>query len=386
MKKKLAFDFIENHRSEMLSLWQELVSMESDSKNKESVDRVADRLRSLVTLDAADALIVEHKNAGNMLVATYGSDRKAAPVAFLGHMDTVFPKGTIDQRPFIIKDGKAFGPGVLDMKGGIVVELYAIKALQAAGYDIRPLKIILAGDEEIAHINSNAAEVFQQEVAGCVAAFNCETGFADDRIVVGRKGGATFVMEVHGVAAHTGNNPRDGRSAILELAQKVMDVHNLTDWDEGTTFSVGTFHGGTVSNSTPDYARMEIDVRCTKASAAQKFTRQLEEIAAKTYVEGTRTTLSGGMGFMPMETTDGVMKLFDLVVRTSAENGFGIPTPIQSGGASDSSNAVLAGVPTVCSMGVKGGKNHSPEEFAIVETLFERTKLLAACVLNLDAE
>lgn len=384
--KQQAFEFVEKHRAEMLSLWQELVSIESDSKNKEGVDQVVDRLRALITLDAADVRVVEYENAGNMLIATYGAGRKSAPVAFLGHMDTVFPKGSIDQRPFTIKDGKAYGPGVLDMKGGIVVQLYAIKALQAAGYDIRPLKIILAGDEEIAHINSNAAEVFQQEVAGCVAAFNCETGFADDRICVGRKGGATFVMEVHGVAAHTGNNPRDGRSAILELAQKVMDVHNLTDWDEGTTFSVGTFHGGTVSNSTPDYARMEIDVRCTKASAAQKFTRQLEEIAAKTYVEGTRTTLSGGMGFMPMETTDGVMKLFDLVARAAVENGFGAPTPIQSGGASDSSNSVLAGVPTVCSMGVKGGKNHSPEEYAIVETLFERAKLLVACTLKLDEQ
>ena len=276
-----AFAFIENHREEMISLWEELVGMESDSKNKTGVDRVAARLKEFAELDGADARIVEYENAGNLLMATYGSGRKKSPIAFLGHMDTVFPPGTIDQRPFTIKDGKAYGPGVLDMKGGIVVELYAIKALQAAGYDLRPLKLILAGDEEIAHIHSNAAEVFQQETAGCAAAFNCETGFADDRVVVGRKGGATFVMEAHGVAAHTGNNPKDGRSAILEMAKKVSDVHKLTDWDEGTTFSVGTFHGGTVSNSTPDYARMEIDVRCTKASAAKKFTEQLQAIAAK---------------------------------------------------------------------------------------------------------
>ena len=384
--KQQAFEFIDSRRAEMLALWQELVDMESDSKNKAGVDRLAERIRSLITLDAAEVRVVEHEKAGNMVVATYGANRTSEPVAFLGHMDTVFPQGTLEQRPFTLRDGKAYGPGVLDMKGGIVVELYAIKALQAAGYDRRPLKLILAGDEEIAHCESNAAEVFRQEVAGCVAAFNCETGFADDRIVVGRKGGATFVMEAHGVAAHTGNNPRDGRSAILELAQKVADVHNLTDWAEGTTFSVGTFHGGTVSNSTPDYARMEIDVRCMKAAEAQKITRQLQDIAAKVYVEGTRTMLSGGMGFMPMETTAGVMKLFELVARTSAENGFGAPTPIQSGGASDSSNSVLAGVPTVCAMGIKGGKNHSPEEFAIVETLFERAKLLAACVLNLDAK
>lgn len=383
-KKLKAFQFIETHRAEMLSLWQELVSIESGSRNKAGVDRVAARLQEIITLDAADVRIIEYENAGNMLIASYGADRKSAAVAFMGHMDTVFPDGTIDQRPFTIKEGKAYGPGVLDMKGGIVILLYAVKALQAAGYDCRPLKILLAGDEEIAHKNSNAAEIFQTEVAGCVAAFNCETGFDDDRIVVGRKGGGTFLMETHGVAAHTGNNPQDGRSAILELAQKVMDVHKLTDWDAGTTFSVGTFQGGTVSNSTPDYAKMEIDVRCIKASAVAEFTRQLAEIAARTYVEGTRTTLSGGISFMPMETTPGVLKLFELVARTAVENGMGTPTPIQSGGASDSANSVFAGVPTVCSMGVKGGKNHAPEEYAVVESLFERAKLLVACVLKID--
>ena len=161
--KQQVFEFIDSHRAEMLALWQELVGMESDSKNKSGVDRLAERLRSLIALDAADVRIVEHEKAGNMLVAAYGAEQASGPVAFLGHMDTVFPQGTLEQRPFTIRDGKAYGPGVLDMKGGIVVELYAIKALQAAGYGRRPLKLILAGDEEIAHCESNAAEVFRQE-------------------------------------------------------------------------------------------------------------------------------------------------------------------------------------------------------------------------------
>lgn len=384
--KQQTFEFIDSRREEMIALWRELVNIESGSSNKEGADLLASQIMNIIASDSAVARIVEFEKAGNMVVATYGTDRKASPVAFLGHMDTVFPKGTTEQRPFTIKDGKAFGPGVLDMKGGIVVLLYAIKALEAAGYDRRPLKIILAGDEEVAHVHSNAAEVFKQEAAGCVAAFNCETGYIDDRIVVGRKGGATFLMEAHGIAAHTGNDPKVGRSAILELAHKIIDIHNLTDWNEETTFSVGTIQGGTVSNSTPAYAKMEIDVRCVKESAAYKFMNQLKEIAAKHYVDGTRTTLSGGMGFMPMETTPAVMNLFELVARTSLENGFGSPTPMQSGGASDSSNSVLAGVPTVCSMGVKGEKNHTTEEYALVESLFERAKLLAACVLNLDSK
>jgi glutamate carboxypeptidase len=381
--KQQAFAYIENHRAEMLSLWEELVSIESGADNKAGVDLIASRIQNITALDGARAQIVEFANAGNMVTAIYGPERDNDPIAFLGHMDTVFKQGTIEKRPFTIRDGKAFGPGVLDMKGGIVVLLYAIKALAAAGYDRRPLKIILAGDEETAHENSHAAEVIMKEVVGSVAAFNCETGFVNDQIVVGRKGGGTFLMEAFGVAAHSGNAPKTGRSAILELAHKVIDIHNLTDWEEGTTYSVGTINGGTVSNSIPGYAKMEIDVRCTSATVANKIISQLERIAACTYVDGATTKLSGGLSFMPMVTTPEVIKLFELVSKTSNENGFGTPTPLQSGGASDSSSSVLAGVPTVCSLGVKGEKNHTAEEYAIVESLFERAKLLVACVLNL---
>lgn len=382
--KQRAFDFIDQHRDEMLALWSELVSIESGSADKDGVDRVADKIKSVLDSEGAQTRIVEFDKAGNMLVSNCGVQSQAAPVVLLGHMDTVFPKGTLAQRPFLIEGGKAYGPGVLDMKGGIVILLYAVKALRAAGYACRPLKVILAGDEEVAHQDSNAAELIKQEAAGAIAAFNFETGFIDDRIVVGRKGGRTYTMEAFGVAAHTGNNPKAGRSAVLELAHKAIDVHALTDWETGTNFSVGTFHGGTVSNSTPDYAKMEIDVRCVSEEAALIVERQLQEIAAKTYIDGTRTVLSGGIGFMPMETTPAVLKLFEVVAAVSLENGFGTLTSMSSGGASDSANSVLAGVPTVCSMGVKGENNHSPKEYALVESLYERAKLAAACVLKLD--
>ena len=382
--KQQAFDFIDRHREEMTALWALLVEHESGSADKTGVDGLARRIAEILAADGGDVRLEEFENAGNLLLANIGGERKRAPICLLGHYDTVFAKGTTAQRPFVIRDGKAYGPGVLDMKGGIVILLYAIKALQAAGYDIRPIKVILAGDEEVAHMHSTAADIIRQEAKGSVAAFNFETGFVDDRVVVGRKGGGTYTMDAHGVAAHTGNDPEKGRSAILELAHKIIDIHALTDWQEGTTFSVGTIKGGSTSNTAPAFASMEIDVRCTKASAEEKFVAQLKAIAAKTYVEGTRTTLTGRLGFGPMETTPEVERLFDLVSATAIENGLARPTPIVSGGGSDSSNAVLAGVPTVCAMGVKGAGNHTPEEYAVVDSLFERCKLAVACILNID--
>jgi len=197
-------------------------------------------------------------------------------------------------------------------------------------------------------------------------------------------GTVTGTMEVRGVAAHAGNDPRTGRSAILEIAHKIIEIQSLTDWDEGTTFSVGTIKGGSTSNTIPECAAMEIDMRCVSISLAAERMARLQAIAATSHIEGTRTTLSGRMVFQPMETTPEIMRLFERVARTSVENGFNRPVPTQSGGGSDSSNAVIAGVPTICSMGVKGGRNHSPDEYAMVESLFERCKLVVTVILDLD--
>ena len=383
--KEKAFQFIDNHRDEMVTLWQELVSMESGSQHKPGIDAVADKIRQILAGEGAVTKIIEIEKAGNMVVGEVGSDRNKPQVLFLGHMDTVFPVGTIEKRPFTIKEGIAYGPGVLDMKGGIVAALYAIKALQAAGYKARPLKMILAGDEEIGHVHSNAAELLMAEAQGAAAAFNCETGFPDDAIVVGRKGSVQFELAVKGVAVHAGNEPENGRSAILEISHKVIDIQNLTNWDQGTTYNVGVIQGGTVPNAVPGWANIIIDVRYLDPVLLPDIRSQLQEVAAKTYVQGTTSTIAEIPGIAPMKTTAGVNELFVKVRQTYEEMGLGTPYAKLVGGGSDSAYSVMAGVPTVCAMGVKGGRNHSPEEFAIVETLFERAKLLAACTINLDA-
>lgn len=383
MDKQILFSHIDEHKQEMLDLWRNLVNMESGSADKAGIDQVQEKIKAFLEQEGAVVRIIPYEHAGNMLVAEIGTG-SGAPVLFSGHVDTVFKTGTTATRPFTIKDGKAYGPGVLDMKGGIVAFLYAIKALKAAGYSERPIKILLAGDEETGHPNTNAAEVFVQEAVGCVAAFNCETGFVDDAIVVGRKGVARFDMEVRGVAAHVGNDPENGRSAIVEIANKLLEIERLTDWQEGVSFNVGVIEGGTVPNATPDYAKIKIDVRFASESSIPRFTKQIEDIASKTYVPGTTTVLTGGASFKPMQTTEGVKQLFALVKDTYAQMGLGEPYEKFVGGGADSAYTVIAGVPTVCAMGVKGGRNHSPEEYAVVDTLFERAKLLAACVVNLN--
>lgn len=379
--KKAAWQFIDTHQEEMLALWRELVQIESGSQYKAGVDAVAQKVKSQLDCLGAKTRVIEIPHAGNMVVSSWGeADR--APILLLGHMDTVFPNGTIRERPFTIQDGKAYGPGVLDMKGGLVIALYAVKALQAAGYQTRPIKWILAGDEEMAHQQSNAAACIQAEAKGAAAAFNCETGFLDNGLVVQRKGSAVYTMRVQGVGAHAGNNPKGGRSAVLEIAHKVIDIQNATDWEKGTTFNVGLIQGGTVVNAVPDAASIQIDVRYLQPEYIEDIQQTLQQIAAKQYVPDTKTTLQKAAGFAPMKRTEATEQLFETVKKTYEEMGLPKPHAMMVGGGSDSAYTVLAGVPTVCAMGVKGAYNHTLREYADTASLFERAKVLAACIIN----
>ena len=383
-QKNQAFQFIDDRRAEMVSLWQEVVNMEGGPHEKTGIDAVATRFKAVLDDVGAVSRTVEFENAGNMLIAELGNQAAKPGIIFMGHMDTAIATGAIARQPFTINDGKAYGPGVLDMKGGIVAFLYVIKALQLIGYNARPIKVILAGDEEVLHARSNAPDVFLKEAAGYAAAFNTETGFVDNGIVVGRKGVARFMMEVKGVAAHAGNDPENGRSAILEMAHKIIAIQKLTDWEKGISFNVGVMQGGKTSTAVPDYAKIDIDVRYKDPDDLPWILEQLQAVGANTYVAGTTTQVVFMEGIKPMKTTEGVLQLFELVKKSSEENGFGTPYAKYVGGASDSAYSIIAGVPTVCSMGVKGGRNHSPEEFAVVDSLFERAKLMIACVLNMD--
>ena len=227
--------------------------------------------------------------------------------------------------------------------------------------------------------------MFLAEAAGFGAAFNVETGFMDDGIVVGRKGVAQFELTVDGVAAHAGNDPENGRSAILAMSYKVIEIQDRSDWGADVTYNVGVIGGGKTSTAVPDFTRILVDVRYQDPDDLPAIIGRLERIAGKAHVDGTSGACSLVNGIKPMKRTADNEKLFALVKKVSEENGFGSPYPKYVGGASDSAYTVLAGIPTVCAMGVKGARNHSPEEYAVVETLFERTKLLLACVLELDS-
>ena len=360
IRKQIAV-YIDGHRDAMIDFWRQLVQIESGSANKAGVDAVAHRVQEELDTIGAHTEIHEMKRAGNMLVSVLNEDVPEAPVLLLGHMDTVFPDGTVAARPFTLRDGKAYGPGVLDMKGGVTIAVFAMKALKEAGWAKRPVRLVLAGDEEVGHCDSDCDQQIMEQARGAVAAFNCESGRLGNEVVVQRNGALTYRMDVTGIAAHAGNEPEKGRSAILEVAHKVIAIQNLTDWQQGTTSIL-------------------IDVRYLKKEYVLNIEAKLQDVAHTTYVNGTKTSLTRLSCCIPMERmteTDGLLaKVQD------AYASFGMPRPsgITVGGGSDSAYTVAAGVPTICAMGVEGSRHHSPEEYASVESLYARAKALAYVV------
>ena len=206
------FDKVDQNREAMVDTWKLLVDRDCGSGNKAGVDGVGRDVKDFLEKCGFKVWFHEYEKAGNMLVAEYGDASKPF-IVLTGHMDTVFGDGTAAARPFTIKDGKVTGPGVLDMKGGVTILLYAVRFLLEAGYNRYRIKIILAGDEEVAHGNSTASADYEKEAKGAVMGFNLETGCVDNSVVIERKGVAQYLFEVDGVGAHAGNNPEDGRSA-----------------------------------------------------------------------------------------------------------------------------------------------------------------------------
>ncbi len=376
------FDKVDQNREAMVDTWKLLVDRDCGSGNKAGVDGVGRDVKDFLEKCGFKVWFHEYEKAGNMLVAEYGDASKPF-IVLTGHMDTVFGDGTAAARPFTIKDGKVTGPGVLDMKGGVTILLYAVRFLLEAGYNRYRIKIILAGDEEVAHGNSTASADYEKEAKGAVMGFNLETGFVDNSVVIERKGVAQYLFEVDGVGAHAGNNPEDGRSAVEELAHKILDIQAKTDWQEGTTVNCGVIAGGTVANAVPEHAWVKVDVRFKTTAGMERIEKAFQTIAKKQYVESTTTCCTKLVVFPPMERLESSEKLFERAEAIAEKYGFPKAKAIAVGGGSDSAHLTACGIPTLCALGVRGQFNHTEREWAEEESLFERTKLLMALLSEL---
>lgn len=377
-----AYEWIDAHKDDMVDLWKQMVTIDSGIGVKEGGMEMGNLCAGILEKLGFSIRRVSYEKCGDTIIGERGDLSKPYTI-LMGHMDTVFFKGELEKRPFTIKDGKAYGPGVLDMKGGVTILLYAVRFLLEAGYNRYRIKIILAGDEEVAHGNSTASADYEKEAKGAVMGFNLETGCVDNSVVIERKGVAQYLFEVDGVGAHAGNNPEDGRSAVEELAHKILDIQAETDWQEGTTVNCGVIAGGTVANAVPEHAWVKVDVRFKTTAGMERIEKAFQKIAKKQYVESTTTCCKKLVVFPPMERLESSEKLFERAEAIAEKYGFPKAKAIAVGGGSDSAHLTACGIPTLCALGVRGQFNHTEREWAEEESLFERTKLLMALLSEL---
>ncbi len=380
-EKELAFNWVDEHKDDMVNLWKEMVTIDSGIGVKEGGMAMGNLCAGILEKLGFSIRRESYEKCGDTIIAERGDMTKPF-ILLMGHMDTVFFKGEPQRRPFTIKDGKAYGPGVLDMKGGVTILLSTLQALDAAGVKDFPVKVLLDADEEPAHAFSNAPEVISRESKGAKCAFNFETGFTDHSLVVQRKGCWRFFVEVWGRGCHVGNDPENGRSAILEMAHKIIEIEKLTDYSKQYNVNVGTIEGGTVANAAPAYCKVECDFRYTRPEDLPVLRKKVDEVCSKTYVPDTTTKVSDSVGFATMARLDGNLELLKVAQEVAEENGFPKPEARLCGGGSDAAYSTAVGVPTLCATGVEGARNHTVEEWADVESLFRRTKQMAGILLK----
>lgn len=375
--------WLANQEDAMLSLLKELVNIDSGTYDKAGVDAVGESLRRFFEAAGLETETVAHPSFGDALRATLphppANDQR--PVVLMGHRDTVFPKGEAERRPFRVEGGRAYGPGVADMKSGLVMNAFVMAAFARFGGHSAPLVALVTSDEEIASPSSRPVIEAQARVSRAV--FNAEPSRAPHVITRGRKGGVFLKFEVFGKAAHSGAHYERGVSAIEELARKVPSLHRLTDLARGITVNVGLVNGGQTVNTIAPYASGEIDLRYARADDRALMIEAIREVVETCSVPGTHATLQIKGEFLPLEETPESRMLFDTYRAAAKDLGFDVEAEF-TGGCADSGYTAAQGCPTLCSIGPVGDGGHTPDEYILVESLIPTAQALALAVIRLS--
>ena len=375
-----AIDWLSGQRSAMQAALAALVDIDSNSHDKTGTDRVAQAMLGWLT---TEDIVAEHRADwadGDVLLARLpGAQPANAPVVLMGHRDTVFPTGTVAQRPWRVEGERGYGPGVSDMKSGLVLQCFVLMALRRLPPLPFPVLGLFTADEEIGSQHGRVA--IEAHARGARAAFNAEPGRVSGNLVTERKGGANFVIDVTGRAAHAGMNHADGASAIETLARKVQALHALTDYEMGITSNVGLVSGGMSTNTVAPSAQARLDVRfCTLHQRESLFAR-IREVVAQPGVPGTQAVVTQTSEFLPLEPrwSDDLMQRYQA---SAARLGFEVNGEF-TGGCSDAGFTASLGIPTLCGVGPVGAKAHTDAEYCCLDTLVPRAQALVGTILSL---
>ena len=366
----------------MVRLLGQFVRCESPSHRKEAVDRFGRLVAAEWRRRGAQVRLLRQKKLGDHVRAelNLGAGRTAGQILVIGHLDTVYPLATLDRMPFRTRGGKAFGPGAFDMKGGLVLALYAADALRALKIcPAKRLVFLWTSDEEIGSFTSR--RIIEREARRSDAVLVLEPAFGTQgKLKTTRKGCGGLEITVTGRSAHAGIDPEKGVNAVHELALQIARLLKMNDPSRGITVQSTVIAGGTIANVVPDSARAEVDVRCRRLADAPALSRALRGL--RPILRGARLEIRGGIDRPPLERTAAVAKLFHHA--QSLMRAVGLPLgEASTGGGSDGCFTAAHGVPTLDGLGAVGDGAHSPREHVLIRALPERAALIAALLATL---
>ncbi len=352
----------------------ELVSVNSFTENVDGGRKVGAMLEELFRIEGLSGSRIPSTTFADHLVFRTTDAPGSAPIALVGHLDTVFPPGTFEG---FSRDGDlARGPGVLDMKGGLVVVAWALRAL-AQVHALPALRLAIVADEEVG--SPEGQKVIKEAIAGASGALVFEAGRQKDLVITRRKGTGAMTAIAHGRAAHAGNAHKEGANALWAIAKFTDRAQALTDYAKGVTVNVGKITGGTSKNTVPDHAEAVLDLRFeTKADAdalVEALRRAAEESASA--VPGTRIELRGGVARLPLERTDASVKLMEDYLEAARAVGLGTGEAPLIGGGSDASTSSAMGIASIDGLGPRGIGFHTKDEQIEIATLVQKAQALA---------
>ena len=370
-------EYFEQRRDQIVDTIRRLVEIESPSDSKQAVDRISAFVAEEFAALGGRAQFHRVADFGNHLQVDFEGETQQKPVLLLGHYDTVYATGSLATMPCRVGNGRLWGPGVLDMKSGIALMLYAIRGLQEwSGRLPRPVTVLLVSDEEVGSDSSRAITENLAKQSSAVLVLEPSYG-PKGAVKTARKGVGEYALKVSGVASHSGLDFEKGQSAIVELAQQIGAISKLVDLKRGLTLNVGLVQGGTRVNVVAAEATASLDVRIARMKDAAGIDRKLRSL--KPVNRKCKLAVTGGINRPPMERNAGVAMLFDRAAVIAKELGWKL-SEAAVGGGSDGNFTAGLGIPTLDGLGGVGDGAHAVHEFIVVSELPRRAALLAGLI------
>lgn len=372
-------DYFVQQQNSILELIQDLVERESPSAEELRLNQIASFVAEKLKPVASDLQLFSQPGYGSHLKARYrfNHDPETPQILIIGHLDTVWPLGTLQRLPFrLTAEGKVHGPGIFDMKSSIAVAIHALEKIVNENLATKhPVTLLLTCDEEIG--SKTSRPLIEAEAQKSIAALVIEPPIPGGIVKTGRKGIGGFSLKVTGRAAHAGLDPSQGINAIVELAHQTLKLANLNDYERGITVNVGVVNGGTTSNVVPAEAQAKIDFRfwtLEEGIEIENFIRNLEPA-----LTGAKLEITGGLNRPPMERSEKNLALFEIAKKCASELGLELKEG-KVGGGSDGNFTAALGVPTLDGLGVDGAGAHAEHEHILLADLPQRAALLSKLI------